>query len=51
MNTLEDAADVSADLSRDVEAEMLDIMEIDQALESMEGSRGNARKRVFFEED
>ncbi|KAJ6441276.1 Nup37p-like protein [Purpureocillium lavendulum] len=51
MNTLDDAADASADLSRDVEAEMLDIMEIDQALESMEGSRDHGRKRVFFEED
>ncbi|KND89296.1 Flap endonuclease 1 [Tolypocladium ophioglossoides CBS 100239] len=46
MNTLNAAADASADLSRDVEAEMLDIMEIDHALKSMEGSRGSGRKKV-----
>ncbi|PHH90946.1 hypothetical protein CDD83_2153 [Cordyceps sp. RAO-2017] len=45
MSTLNAAADVSADLSRDVEAEMLDIMEIDQALDSMEDSRGSGRKK------
>ncbi|KAM4064559.1 hypothetical protein HRG_005074 [Hirsutella rhossiliensis] len=50
MNTLNAAADVSADLTRDVEAEMLDIMEIDQALDSMEDSRGSGRKKVFFED-
>lgn len=51
-NTLNDAADASADmLFRDVEAEMLDIMEIDQALETMEDSRGSGRKKVLFEED
>ena len=44
MNTINDAADVSADLTtRDVEAEMLDIMEIDQALASMDGSRRSGR--------
>lgn len=52
MNNMNAAADVSADLTtRDVEAEMLDIMEIDQALNSMEDSRGSGRKKVFFEED
>ncbi|KYK57191.1 hypothetical protein DCS_04198 [Drechmeria coniospora] len=51
MNTLNTAADSSADLSRDLEVEMLDIMGIDQALESMEGSRGSGRKKVFFEQD
>ena len=52
MLTMNEAADASADLTgRDVEAEMLDIMEIDQALKSMENSRGGDRKRVFFEED
>ncbi|POR39672.1 Flap endonuclease 1 [Tolypocladium paradoxum] len=51
MNTLNAAADASADLTRDVEAEMLDIMEIDHALESMEDSRGSGRKKVLFEED
>lgn len=50
MSTLNAAADASADLSRDVEAEMLDIMEIDQALESMEDMRGSGRKKVFFED-
>lgn len=52
MNNMNAAADVSADFTtRDVEAEMLDIMEIDQALNSMEDSRGSGRKKVFFEED
>ncbi|KAK2591605.1 hypothetical protein QQS21_010702 [Conoideocrella luteorostrata] len=51
-NIMNAAADVSADFTaRDVEAEMLDIMEIDQALENMEDSRGSGRKKVFFEED
>ncbi|KAI9147692.1 Nucleoporin NUP37 [Paramyrothecium foliicola] len=50
-STLNAAADVSEDLTkRDVEAEMLDIMEIDQALEAING-RQNGRKRVFFEDD
>lgn len=49
-NTLSAAADETADLSRDVEAEMLDIMEIDQALESLNGTPTNVRKRVFFDE-
>ncbi|KAG6018154.1 hypothetical protein E4U43_007396 [Claviceps pusilla] len=52
MNTMNAAADVSTDLTaRNVEAEMLDIMEIDRALENMEDSRGSGRKSVFFEED
>lgn len=51
MNTLNAAADVSVDLTRDVEAEMLDIMEIDQALNSMEDSRGSGRKKVLFEDE
>ncbi|KAG5974831.1 hypothetical protein E4U55_008036 [Claviceps digitariae] len=52
MNTMNEAADVSTDVtSRDVEAEMLDIMEIDRALDNMEDSRGSGRKHVFFEED
>ncbi|KJZ71709.1 hypothetical protein HIM_08906 [Hirsutella minnesotensis 3608] len=50
MNNLDEAADASPDLNRDIEAEMLDIMEIDQALDSMEDSRGSGRKKVFFEE-
>lgn len=50
-NTLSAAADESADISRDVEAEMLGIMEIDQALESMNGTQANGRKRVFFDEN
>lgn len=49
-DTLNAAADVSADFTtRDVEVEMLDILEIDKALENMEGDRGNGRKRVFGE--
>lgn len=51
MNTLDDAADASADVSRDLEVEMLDIMGIDEALRRMEGSRGTGRKRVLFEEN
>lgn len=50
-NTLSAAADETGDISRDVEAEMLGIMEIDQALESMNGTPTNGRKRVFFDED
>lgn len=50
INTLNAAADASVDLTRDVEVEMLDIMEIDQALDSMEDSRGSGRKKVFFED-
>jgi hypothetical protein len=52
LNNMNEAADVSTDFTgRDVEAEMLDIMEIDQALDSMENSRGSGRKKVLFEED
>lgn len=52
MNTLSAAADVGTDVSaRNVEAEMLDIMEIDQALDYMEDSRGVGRKKVLFEGD
>lgn len=49
-NTLSAAADEMADISRDVEAEMLGIMEIDQALESMNATPTNGKKRVFFDE-
>ncbi|KAJ6782241.1 hypothetical protein PWT90_09230 [Aphanocladium album] len=52
-NTLSAAADETADISCDVEAEMLGIMEIDQALESMNGTptnNGHGQKRVFFED-
>ncbi|KAH8175018.1 nucleoporin NUP37 [Sarocladium implicatum] len=49
---LDTAADASADVSsRNVGNEMLDIMDIDKALESLDSSRGPARKKVFFEED
>ncbi|RDA91829.1 hypothetical protein CP533_3672 [Ophiocordyceps camponoti-saundersi (nom. inval.)] len=50
MDNLDMAADASTDLSRDVEAEMLDVMEIEQALDGMEDSRGSGRKKVFFDE-
>ncbi|PHH72061.1 hypothetical protein CDD80_4807 [Ophiocordyceps camponoti-rufipedis] len=50
MNELDMAADASADMSRDVEAEMLDVMGIEQMLDSMEDSRGSGRKKVFFDE-
>lgn len=50
-DTLSAAADVTEDFNtRDVEVEMLDIMEIDKALDSMEGGRGNGPKKVFFED-
>ncbi|KAG6011029.1 hypothetical protein E4U21_000060 [Claviceps maximensis] len=49
MSTMNAAADVSTDFTaRDVEAEMLDIMEIDRALDNMEDSGGSGRKKVFF---
>ncbi|KAG5924658.1 hypothetical protein E4U42_004575 [Claviceps africana] len=52
MDIMNDAADVSTDFTaRNVEAEMLDIMEIDRALENMDDGRESRRKRVFFEED
>ncbi|KAJ0164515.1 Nucleoporin NUP37 [Colletotrichum tanaceti] len=51
-DTLSAAADLQDDVTmRDVEEEMLDILEIDQALENMEDDRGSGRKKVFFEED
>jgi hypothetical protein len=49
------AADASDDEEeaeeRDVEEEMLDIMEIDRELEEMENERASGRKHVFFEEE
>ncbi|KAK2004028.1 hypothetical protein LX36DRAFT_706678 [Colletotrichum falcatum] len=51
-DTLNAAADLQGDVTtRDVEVEMLDILEIDQALKDMEDDRGSGRKRVFFEGD
>ena len=51
-SAMDAAADVgNEEASRDLEVEMLDIMEIDKALESMGGQRGNGRKKVLFEED
>ncbi|KOS18084.1 hypothetical protein ESCO_002800 [Escovopsis weberi] len=51
-STMSAAADASVDSAgRDVEAEMLDIMEIDQALSMLDEKRGSGRKKVFFEED
>ncbi|KAL1900525.1 hypothetical protein Sste5346_002248 [Sporothrix stenoceras] len=50
---LEDAANALDDeetvQDRNVEEEMLDIMEIDRALESMEGRRDGGSRNVFFE--
>lgn len=52
MDDLDAAADVTGnDDSRDVDAEMLDIMGIDQALATMEGTNRGGRKKVVFEED
>ncbi|KAK1972542.1 hypothetical protein LY78DRAFT_623848 [Colletotrichum sublineola] len=51
-DTLNAAADLQDDVTtRDVEVEMLDILEIDRALEYMEDDRGSGRKRVLFEGD
>ena len=53
-NDLNFAADVPDDESeaenRDIEQEMMDIMEIDRELELMESDRDRGTKRVFFEE-
>lgn len=53
-----DALDAAADASYEVDAEerntqqeVKDLMEIDQALEQMQGERNSGTKRVFFEED
>ncbi|OAA50547.1 WD40 repeat-like-containing domain protein [Metarhizium rileyi] len=52
MSNLNAAADVKTDVTaRNVEAEMLDILEIDQVLDTMEDSRGSRRKKVFFEDN
>ena len=45
------AADVQEDAAeRDVEVEMLDLMEIDRTLSELEDLRGSGQKRVFFED-
>jgi hypothetical protein len=53
VNSLENAADAIDDEEaaedRNVEAEMLDIMEIDRALEDMQSDRDAGTKHVFFE--
>ncbi|PHH62061.1 hypothetical protein CDD81_7617 [Ophiocordyceps australis] len=51
MKSLNEAADISEDLTRDVECEMLDIMEIEDSLNDMEDKRGSGRKKVFFDKD
>ncbi|KAI1112910.1 hypothetical protein F5Y14DRAFT_240849 [Nemania sp. NC0429] len=46
------AADVEQqdeDLERDVEIEMLDIMEIDRELDALDSDRGRGRKKVMFD--
>ncbi|KAM0277276.1 hypothetical protein ACHAQH_005935 [Verticillium albo-atrum] len=47
---LDAAADMEDDVERDVEAELLDIMEIDRALDNLDDDRGSGRKKVFFED-
>lgn len=48
MDTMNDAADLTDDFAaRDVEVEMLDIMEIDKTLDSMDNSRGNGTRKVL----
>lgn len=50
MSLAADASDNEEETEeRDVEAEMLDIMEIDRELEEMENERDSGRKHVFFE--
>ncbi|KAL2110337.1 hypothetical protein VUR80DRAFT_1342 [Thermomyces stellatus] len=49
--TMGAAADDEADAGqRNVEGEMLDLMEIDRTLADLEGARGSGVKRVFFED-
>lgn len=49
--TLGAAADDEGDAAeRNVEGEMLDLMEIDRSLAELEGVRGSGAKRVFFED-
>ncbi|KKA26158.1 hypothetical protein TD95_003589 [Thielaviopsis punctulata] len=52
MDTLNAAADVNQEApdSRDIEVEMLDIMEIDRELDNMEDYRDGSRKRVMFDD-
>ncbi|KAL2884676.1 Nucleoporin NUP37 [Ceratocystis lukuohia] len=51
MDILDAAADTGQETSesRDIEVEMLDIMEIDRQLDTMEDFRGGSRKRVMFD--
>ncbi|KUI56386.1 Nucleoporin NUP37 [Cytospora mali] len=54
MDDLDAAADAGYEVDaeeRDVEQEVLDLMELDQQLEQMEDERSRGTKRVFFEED
>lgn len=54
MDDLDAAADAGYELDaeeRDVEQEVMDLMELDQQLEQMEDERLRGTKRVFFEED
>lgn len=51
LNVAADASDNDGEAEdRNVEEEVLDIMEIDRELEEMENERGSGRKNVFFEE-
>ncbi|KAI0165163.1 hypothetical protein GGR52DRAFT_97496 [Hypoxylon sp. FL1284] len=47
----DDDYDDGADGGRDVEVEMLDIMEIDRQLDAMDGGRGRGRKKVIFDDN
>ncbi|KAG6354729.1 hypothetical protein INS49_003810 [Diaporthe citri] len=54
MDELDAAADAGYELDaedRDIEQEVMDLMELDQQLEQMEDERLRGTKRVFFEED
>lgn len=54
MDDLEAAADAGYEMDaeeRDVEQEVMDLMELDSQLEQMEDERLRGTKRVFFEED
>jgi hypothetical protein len=53
MDELDAAADAGYELDaeeRDIEQEVMDLMELDQQLEQMEDERLRGTKRVFFEE-
>jgi hypothetical protein len=49
LNAAADAEQQDDEYERDVEVEMLDIMEIDRELNAMDNGRGRGRKKVIFD--